>query len=368
MDKTFSNRNPLSICLGVYFSQERRKIAPHNKAKDIATELVMGESLYRMIESGNARIHAKYIPSFIRVFQASNIQLDPFCKLIVAIQFIDSYMEPTNFDYFTTAINTLKTIDSDYKILFNKIVPLMNQINYEDENFRDTFITRGVIDEISYYLSSVTYRSYSKSRVESQKELLNTFLNKIPSIHYHIVESFMTSLEYLPRSFRRYDLWKWEKSNNRKIEKLYALLFETDYIINEANLSAYPYSYIWEDTFKEGHLLCWSEKSSIELKTKFNNIIRKIAEKKFKENFKESEYQMVVDKFHFHIINDYETMTRILKLKDKWKIAWIFELNTGAKVGLRAQQEGSKFFDYISLNMEKTERLYEDLKSLILNN
>lgn len=366
MEKVQLNRNPLSICLGVYFSQERKKIAPHNRAKDVANDLNMSESLYRMIESGNARIHAKYLPNYIRVFQASNIQFDPFCKIIIAIQFIDSFMDPSDSNYFINAINTLKTIDSDYKILFNKIIPLMNQINYEDENFRDTFITRGVIEEIGFYLSSVTYKSYSKSRVESQRDLINSFLNRIPSIHYHIVESFMTSLEYLPRSFRRYDLWKWEKSNNRKIEKLYALLYETDFIINENNLSAYPYSYIWEDTFKEGHLLCWSDKSSVELKTKFSNIIKKIAEKKFKDNFKESEYLKVVAKFHFHIVKDHETITRILNLKDKWKIAWIFELNTGAKVGLRAQQEGSKFFDYISLNMEKTERLYEDLKSLTL--
>lgn len=132
-------KNPLSIALGIFLSEERRKFSD-SSVKAVVRELNLGESfdsettysesLYRMVESGNARIHPKHLFEYIRVFNESSINVEPFCQLIIAIQFLDAYLGDSR--KFNKAYTYLKQSgNTKYESLLEAIQPYLK---YLDKN------------------------------------------------------------------------------------------------------------------------------------------------------------------------------------------------------------------------------------------
>lgn len=361
--KMATDRNPLSIALGAYFSSEKFRFGNDTKSSSIARKLEIGESLYRMIESGNARVHPKNAFKFIEVFNVNQIHFDALCKLLFAIQFIDAQMSTVA--EFENAIKTLKGKTDDKLANFlDEINPIIEAVKIDEVAIKKACSDSRVIAAVGNFLSAnPTYSFVAKN---AQELTLNKILSQLPTLYYDFIEKTIDNLLSLPMGFRKDDLWKWENINKSKFEYLYAVIKDRDSIIDENNFENYRYEYLWNDEFKEAHMVFVGEHDVKTLKKDFCKKLKSVfpTNSDLLKNFDEA-----MEKVKFYSTNNQTLvdgiLTSPLNSKDNFIVAWIFVLNTQVDVGLMANQSGANFTDFISLNFEDSQNLFNKIKQII---
>lgn len=363
--KMATDRNPLSIALGSYFSAEKFRFGSDTKSSSIAKKLEIGESLYRMIESGNARVHPKNAFKFIEVFNVNQIHFDALCKLLFAIQFIDAQMSTVA--EFENAIKILKEkTDEKLSTLLEELSPIIEAVKIDEAAIKKACDDSRVVAAVGNFLSSNP--TYSFTPKNAQDLALNKILSQLPTLYYNFIEKTIDNLLSLPMGFRKDDLWKWENLNKSKFEYLYAVIKDKSSIIDVKNFETYRYEYLWNKSFKEAHLIFVGEHNVKELKKEFSKKLKSVfpTDSDLLKDFDE-----VMEKVKFYSTNDQVTINKILTSplnnKDHFIVAWIFALNTQVDVGLMANQSGENFSDFISLNFEQSQNLLNKIKEIIAN-
>jgi hypothetical protein len=361
---TVLQKNPLSLALGIYLSLERQKIQPDNKSKDVAKALGIGESLYRMIESGNARVHPKNAIKLIQVFNGSYIQLDSFCKLLIAIQFLDSF---TGTKEFVQATNDLKTADPKFKMLLDSLKPAMDLLtdSKSDNDLRSVFLKSEAIANIGSFLSN--HEEYGKRAQLVQTDKITGIFQKIPTIYYDFIDKTIQNLLTLPLAFRANDLWKWENNNQSNFRNLYAVIKDKNSIISDENFSRYQYLFLWSD-FQEAHFVFIGNHDKTQLKKEFSDKLKKaISDPKLLKDFEDKMEKVKIhtasltaeEKKKFFI--DFDSFNP--EQTTEYDMAWVFMLKTNVNVGLKAKVSKSnwKLQEGISLTWEKTDSVLNQI-------
>ena len=364
------NRNPLSIALGAYLSAERQRISPDLKSGRLAQKIGIGESLYRMIESGNARIHPKYFLNFISVFEASSIEHGAFCRLLIVIQFLDSFLDSSS--DFAFAVKQLKAYDQRYFELLNSLQPLLDSVMRGEENFGEIFKTGRVVESVKDFLSQPD--SGSKETSELQQEKIAGIFQEIPTIYYSFIDKMAQDLMTLPLGFRSGDLWKWEKNNRTEFKYLYAFVKDVKAIISKDNFSRYKWEYLWSSNFIEAHLIFLGKHNEGKLHNDFCKYL-KLSLEASRDIKMLSDFSEITKKIKIHCVeltNDEisEILTDVdpndLNEITNYELAWVFELQRKIFVGLKAKVISAdwKIQEGISLNWKKTDGLYKKLKDI----
>jgi hypothetical protein len=366
------NRNPLSIALGAYLGAERQRISPDLKSGKLAQKLGVGESLYRMIESGNARIHPKNFLKFISVFEASSIEHGAFCRLLIAIQFLDSFLDSSN--EFASAVTQLKANDERYSELLNSLQPLFEKVLKGVDDLKEVLQTGKVVESIREFLSQPD--SASKETNEVQQEKITGIFQEIPTIYYSFIDKMIQDLMTLPLGFRSGDLWKWEKNNRSDFKYLYAVVKDVEAIISENNFKQYKYEYLWSPNFIEAHIIFVGNHNETKLHNEFCKLLKKSLEATHDihllHDFDEKVKKLFIHSVELTPDENKEIFTDVdpydLSDTTKYDLAWVFELQRKVFVGLKAKvpNESWKLQEGISLNWNKTSLLYNKLKEIVI--
>jgi hypothetical protein len=292
--ETKLEKNPLNLALGAYFSHERLKIAPDNSSKAVANLLDIGESLYRMIESGNARVHPKNVTKFIQVFGASHIDFDALCKLLIAIQFLD--VSSGSVEDFDKAITELKDADLKISILLNSIHTLIKAVKNKNDNQKEIANQKIIIESIHNFLSN--HGNFGKQEKEIKNERIERIFKHLPTLYYDLIDNFIDDLLNLPMGFRANDLKRWEDRNVEKenIKSMYAIVKYKESIISDENFKDYKYKFLWDKKFQQAHMVFITDESKNaienEFKAKLFNAIKD--NPKTKESFEKAMDKMKI--------------------------------------------------------------------------
>lgn len=365
------NRNPLSIALGAYLGAERQRISPDLKSGKLAQKLGVGESLYRMIESGNARIHPKNFLKFISVFEASSIEHGAFCRLLIAIQFLDSFLDSS--DEFASAVIQLKANDERYSELLTSLQPLFEKVLKGDDDLKEVLQTGKVVESIREFLSQPD--SGAKETDEVQQEKIAGIFQEIPTIYYSFIDKMIQDLMTLPLGFRSGDLWKWEKNNRSDFKYLHAVVKDVEAIISETNFKQYKYEYLWSPNFIEAHIIFVGNHNEKKLHNEFCKLLKKSLEASHDihllHDFDEKVKKLFIHSVELTPDENKEIFTDVdpndLSDTIRYDLAWVFELQRKVFVGLKAKvpNESWKLQEGISLNWNKTSLLYNKIKEIV---
>jgi len=380
-------KNPLSIALGIFFSEERKKLNDPSVSAVVRkfelgnffeNESSYSESLYRMVESGNARIHPKHLFEFIRVFEVSNIKIEPFCQLVIAIQFLDAYLDDKL--QFNKAYNYLKQSgDSKYEALLDSIYPFIKDLDKSYPVIKEKMISGMAIQSVRQFLSRNTHEDFGKSAHEIHE--LRVFHN-VPTIYHGFIDTFVNNLLSLPIEINGNSLWKWEESNLTSIEYVYSIAKDVESIISLDNFRRYKYKFVLapNSNFKEAHLIFLTKENSKVLKKKFSSLLKQaLLENKedqiYLENF-DSKMEKIFIYNYLSIPKDLQkrifsksTSLDLTDVKDYYNIAWAFQLRD-TKVGLVGfkgciDKKTWLLSEALNLNWSDTKSLITEIKELI---
>lgn len=349
MRKPTLDKNLLSVAFGNYLSKERAALV-NSKSKDIAPDIGISDSLYRMIESGSARIHPKYILDFIRVFNGSNIQFDAFAELILLIQFLDSYTE--TYSKYHSALKELKEKATKYNKLLESVEYLLIEVQKsKPKNIQD--LENNVSENIKSFLSLGNL--YNKTQVEIQESYPSNFFKNIPTHQMEIFEKIKQYVLLQPKSYTAITSWDWEKNNMPLFTNCIILDKQPDIITGLKNLTNYRYEYLWQSGFHKTSILFIGNETSITYKNLFKLNLRKSLEAlSLKDNTKIGgdakemlkDFDEIIDKkVEVKCISTQEDKilaAKILKATEEnpYNAAWVFSLDNFFNVGVRAIVEG----------------------------
>jgi uncharacterized protein YdcH (DUF465 family) len=246
-------KNPLSVALGYYLSRERQQLPKDigNKSKDVAAAIKIGDSLYRMIESGNARIHPKTVLKYISVFNSSGIKFEALCKFLVTIHFLDAYLE--DYTEFKKAINELKDVDEQFKTLFEAMRPVFESIEKGNQNIKPLIEEEKIYDEIRKLLTESD--SYGKSSEEIQEEQIVKIYNRVPTFYSDFAHEILNKIFSLPLTIRFSKLWQWEDEYSSRFRLMYSIVKNHENVTSYSNLFRYNYKFLWEKDFEKFHFI-----------------------------------------------------------------------------------------------------------------
>ncbi|MCC7436585.1 hypothetical protein IT402_01770 [Candidatus Nomurabacteria bacterium] len=149
--------NYLHHALGSAISQLR-----DDKSKNFSKKLGIGESMYRMIESGNASFPMASIYPLIQIFP--EIQFEKFAKLLVAAKSMNNCSE----DECIKISSFLSEIDPDFSLIFDYW-----KNSGKDSKLKDVEIRRELGRKTLLYITKP---------FESKLIQLEDFVNKNPQI------------------------------------------------------------------------------------------------------------------------------------------------------------------------------------------
>jgi hypothetical protein len=377
-------KNPLSIALGIFLSEERRKFSD-SSVKAVVRELNLGESfdsettysesLYRMVESGNARIHPKHLFEYIRVFNESSINVEPFCQLIIAIQFLDAYLGDSR--KFNKAYTYLKQSgNTKYESLLEAIQPYLKYLDKNYSVIKEQMISGSVIKKLRQFLSMDTYEDFGKSHQEIQQLKI---IRDVPTIYYSFIDNFVKSLLNLPIEIKGKSLWAWEAIQN--IEYLFSISKDVKTIISKENFKNYKYKYVLSPNsdFKEAHLIFLTNENAHELKKNFCKLLKE-ALMRDRENDYLKDFDTKMENIFIYSLKINDELqkkifsnTRLVDLgtdSDYYNAAWAFQLKDNNSVGFKGVIDRKTWMltEALSLTWGETNDLIKEIKSLIESN
>lgn len=338
MRKETLDKNLLSVAFGQYLARERATLV-NSKSKDVAADIGISDSLLRMIESGSARIHPKYMLEFIRVFNGSKIQPDSLIELIVLIQHLDAFAGSCK--AYSAAITELKEKASKYSRLLEPLERLVLEIQKpKPVNIPELEYELVKILEAFLSMSSL----YNKSDVEIQELYPKKFFGNVPTNQIELFEKVKEYVLTQPTSYSSNTSWQWEKQNAHAFSHCYVLDTQPDLITGPANLGRYRYEYLWQLDFQKVCILFISDQPAAKYRDLFKKNLRTSLEawntreaKDMLASYDETiEEKVVIKCISSDEAKEYADQILRPTPENPYNAAWVFAMTNFQYVGVRA--------------------------------
>lgn len=353
--KTF--KNPLVQALGLVLHKMRNSIGM--TSDEVAAKIGLGGSSYRMIEAGSAILHPGRSLNIIKVFD--QIEFDPLCRLLVAIQVMETGTQTV--DDFKNATILLGDTDPQLQQLFDALMPAWKLVQNQDANSVADYISNSDVPSIlTDFLTINRYFGLEKERrLDFQ---LNALIEGTPSIYLDFILDILSSLKkhrlhYFPEESRT-----WESENKHNFLNLYAVIRDPAGILNKDNFSSFDYNYLWQPQFESlKYIILDKDFDPEKSKTLFQRYLKEaLQDKHIKYQVELQQFDEAMEKVHF--VNGYgkrnELYNSMKYSEDSNPVdfLWIFTLKNGNKVGFISNNDSNKVFYGTTLSyLETNERL-----------
>lgn len=293
----FNSKNPLSVVLGIFMRIERNKKG--ETVKNVSEKMELGDSYYRMIESGSANLHPSKAFLFYKLF-GDTIVLDfgKISKYLTGIQIIESKFN-NNDDVNIKLETLLSSEDNDFKSLCDGI-NLLTKSKSSDQDYYNLLLN--FFDSLKDYLPT-----------EIQNHFLIEQLKTLPSVYFDIVSNTIDELLYLPFILGNKSVWQWEKRNQKFLKEQICLTNRPESISSEENLREYKYWHLWSDGFKKIKMIVISDKyTKKQIENQFKKNLKAALEadketiklKKFDEAISKMEIKVISRRYKSETINE----------------------------------------------------------------
>ncbi len=241
-------KNPLMQALGLVLQRMRNFMVL--SSDEVAAKLGLGGSSYRMVEAGSAVLQPGKALLVIKTFE--RIELDPLCKIMVAIQVMESGID--SIDDMRAMSKLLGEADTELHLLFEKFDPLWSVIKKEESGVvADAIKERHIDIELENFLTT------PRPAVVDQEGLLDShvksLLSSTPPFYLDLSLDLLENLQgYVPRISPN-ELAKWEDKNRSRITHIVGTIRDHRMFTDSGNFDFFDHSFLWEGHFESMHIL-----------------------------------------------------------------------------------------------------------------
>ncbi len=350
-------KNPLGVFFGSFLQSERKRKKAGIAIHDLAEQLGISSSLYKMIESGNAPFNIARLFDLIKVFDETNLEFDRLSKYFVGLNYIDFVMKKSdNPKLAKEALASLADNDEEFKVFFHKTEKYFDII--EGSKDQKEFIQDTVINEVSRFLS---LRNYTEIISTNYTDELAKQIHAMPTLNIEIVQDVIHSFGKIYPQHFGHIAQEWEDQNCNNFKSVEGFYTNPKFIVSKKNLSAYNYPYLSKDGFTDlRFLFITDEKTNIHLQDEFKRILNeaRTGNKKIPESD-------IKKKVHFKTLKRKDKRLADIKkdlLRDpnqegnmEMQALWIFTTTKGNKIGFIGSEDSSGDFNKVyNLSYDET--------------
>jgi hypothetical protein len=269
-------KNPLAQALGMVLQNCRDKMGGISSF-DIASELGLAASHYRMIEAGSAILQPARAIRVVQTFDT--IEFVPLCQVLVAIQILDSTKQSIE-DMRATADLLIQANPILSKILkdFDKIWEVMRQsqsgqvaktivslgITANLEEFLTTAPPTHTLEEISDFMSP-TYQYPMSGHLYDK---IGNILQGVAPFYLDTILQLTNNLRGITPRVTPEELARWEAEHKSRITHIIGIIRQPEIILD---VTTFDYSFLWEQNF-QSMLVVYRDKHQIDSESIQNKI------------------------------------------------------------------------------------------------
>lgn len=268
-------KNPLMQALGLVLQRMRNFMVL--SSDEVASKLGLGGSSYRMVEAGSAVLQPGKALLVIKTFE--RIELDPLCKIMVAIQVMESGID--SIDDMRAMSKLLGEADIELHMLFEKFDPLWAIIKKEESGVvADEIKARHIDIELENFITT------PRPAVVDKEGLLDShvksLLSSTPPFYLDLSLDLLENLQgYVPRISPN-ELAKWEEKNRSRITHIIGTIRDHRMFSDHANFEFFDHSFLWEGHFEKLQIIYLSPSRKDVLK-EFTTGFRQFLDKNHKK-------------------------------------------------------------------------------------
>ncbi len=249
-------KNPLAQALGLVLQEMRGKMGGISSS-DIASQLGLAASHYRMIEAGSAILQPSRAVRIVQAFDT--IEFVPLCEILVSIQMLDSAKSSVR-DMKTTITLLTEATPSLARVL-GKLEPLWKIISSgESGDVAEAIVESGFKDELVRFLTtepapfgaadiddfmSPTYEHPLSGRLYGK---IGNILQGVAPFYLDAVLQLTDNLKNITPRVTAEELARWEHLHQNKFSHLIGIVRKPEIVVE---IGIFDYNYLWEEDFQK---------------------------------------------------------------------------------------------------------------------
>ena len=373
-------KNPLGIAFGMILKRERA--ASGKSSDELAKAIGIGESYYRLVESGTNNLHVSKIIRVVNAFDG-RLSFDGVSKVMLAL----SLMEVTANKFVQDAQDQKKSIldayilglkhgvvelsayDDKLKFLFSKFTDtnlFVKMVGVNQEAIEDEINNSDILRYLKEFL--IRYEDFGKSVELIQSSYFDDFFDDLPTFYIDFLNNDKKRLLDLPIRIKFSDLWKWEDNCKDKFKSMICIFTDPNDVSSIDNLRRYKYRHLWGKEYNDARFVCTTQDSELKVKDDFKkNLKQSLKEANEVEMLKTFENK--TNKLNFKTVNETSQLNTLIKeiLTDKdldsdmesskiYDAFWVHTFYDGSCVGFVAtiNKDNAKLVEGISLTFKNT--------------
>ncbi len=356
-------KNPLAQLFGVLLQKMRTDMGV--SSDEVAHKMGLGGSSYRMVEAGSATYQPGRALELIQVFP--EIEFDPLCRLLVAIQTIENNKKSWKSKRETADL--LSEADPQLKLVLDAIAPawLISEKNGSHQviTFFEEIHAEHVLRDFL-----TTNRYFGVAQEKRLDFELNALIEEIPSVYLDFILDSLHNLRKYRLHYFPNESSSWESENKHNFTNLYAIISDPTEITKPDNFRAFDYNYLWQSQFQQLHFILLGENTNAaEQQRAFKENLRLVLREKSTKYAQELEtFDEVLDKkVKFKSGQAYaETLSALMEAAGEQgtQIFWVFTLKNGNNIGFVSNNSMQQVFYGTALTYKQTRDKLEEFKKI----
>lgn len=332
MKKDFTQlKHPLIQAFGLSLKALRK--VESKKAAQAAKDLGVGESLYRLLESGSATLQPSKALDLIKAFPGTQLDFARLSTLLVIFQIIAS-------DRPTTAKTTIKQASELAKIseeaeeLFMILRPIWDEL----DRVSDARTIASKIEKNDIPRSLLIFLAQKTSPTEGMANLqwISKQIETTPPLFLDLAAKLIGGLNLHARLMNVDSVKDWETEHRSRIRSVYAFVESLDDVIKTCD--EFDWDFLGDKTFRRLTLISWGEAGEEKRhQTKLKSLKDRILKTTTLEG-KDDKLAARIDETlclsfieNKAIIAEIEENLLAESSGQPWKHAWVYELSPEAK-------------------------------------
>lgn len=265
--------NPLQRMLGTFFRLERGRLG--YSTKEVAGELGLTDTYYRLAEAGRAALNQSLIFRIIQVFAASTapthesrtISFERLSMFLVGSHWVGAEMASKQTKAAgRRAMEELASLVSDFQVFHERTKRYFDFRGPSDDEQR-RFLEEVAAPEVAEFLRSETYGITSNPDRDTLR------VGDLPTLNIDILMDLKHSLT--GRSFvHTADVAaKWESDRRGQFRYHHGLFASSDPVVSEANLDNFHYEFLNEPRFEESQIVFVNSEGEDATRRKFIDLL-----------------------------------------------------------------------------------------------
>lgn len=363
-DAIIFKKNPLAQALGIVLRELRKE---NGRTSDtVRGELKLGESNYRMIESGRTLLQPDNALRIKLAFPET--KLDSIAKVLVALHILE--VDGKDVDSFRQITKRIGDIDFTLKPLFQKLNLACNKSSVANEELQNV---NAVSELKTFLLNSETTRlsvPLEKDRYLSPviRSEIKSIFNNLPSYYTDQALAILKGFNDLSPYIEQKKLGGWEAKNINEFKSIVGITNDPSLLIGTTS-NVYDYAFLWQRGFENLQIIITDGQPK--------DITKQLTKKLFAEKEKNKKRGDISNKLTSN--NDAKKKIEILHAssqsanlvltyeKGVWDTLWIYNFKNENSVGIinrRKPKPDNTIFVAQSLSYAETRNKLEEFNDL----